>query len=82
MAAACNVALDNALPGQAAAGELPTYCGTSFGAIGVSTVLASAWAYMPNAASSQVLAAVRGNGLNLVLPSASCGSESVSLRAM
>lgn len=58
VAPGCNVALDNGEGNDL----LPIYCGSSFGAIGVSTVLASTWTFMPNASAEDVVAFVRSTG--------------------
>lgn len=68
LAPACNVALLNhQVPGEydVNATALPTYCGTSFGAIGVSATLAATWAHLPGRPWSDALEAMRAGGLDL-----------------
>ncbi len=81
VAPACNVALDNNLSWEpTGASDLPIYCGTSFGAIGVSTVLASAWSFMANASATEVLNTVRTFGVNTQDPQAACTGENCRVR--
>jgi hypothetical protein len=80
VAPGCNVAVDNALAGQAVQPDLPTYCGTSFGAIGVSTVLAATWAYLPNATPQQLVNVVRSAGVNIADGTTGCTGEGCRVR--
>jgi hypothetical protein len=80
VAPACNVAVDNVLPDEATQPSLPTYCGTSFGAIGVSTVLAATWAYLPNATPDQLLHVVRTAGVNIASGTSGCTGDGCRVR--
>jgi hypothetical protein len=80
VAPACNVALDNQLPWESAQADLPTYCGTSFGAIGVSSVLAATWSQLPNASPQEVIDVVRAAGVDLHTGQPGCAGTDCRVR--
>jgi hypothetical protein len=80
VAPGCNVAVDNDLPWETNEVDLPTYCGSSFGAIGVSTVLAATWAHLPTATPQQLVHVVRSAGVNIADQSVGCTGDGCRVR--